>query len=115
MNGLSVGARVDDAGLSGSSDHFSEDAWRHILLDHAELQPFQDAIRATVEHPNLCAKESDASLNYYRRGVLAAWPQLYLHVLAREDGEGVIHIRTAWPSKRIDPFEEVLCLTIAES
>jgi hypothetical protein len=81
------------------------------LLDHPELGSCQDAIRETVERANLCARENDDSLNYYRKGTLAAWPQLYLHVLARDDVAGVTQIRTAWPSKRIDPFEEVLCLT----
>lgn len=89
---------------------FIEKAWNHIVADHPELEPYRDAVRLTVERPNFCTREADGSINYYRLGTLDRWPQLYLHVLARVEGD-MTQIKTAWPAKRIDPFEEMLCVT----
>ena len=64
----------------------------------------------TVEAPEVCTLEIDRSLNFYRRGVIPRREGRYLHVLVRRPGlQAQAAVHTAWASKAIDPFEEILC------
>jgi hypothetical protein len=94
----------------GLSVAFTEEAWAHILYEHPDLSPWQGAIKSTVEDPDVCTKELDESLNYYRREVVPKALGKYLHVLVRPTvANGAdLEIHTAWPTDFVDAFEERL-------
>ena len=61
-----------------------------------------------VEDPDACTREADESINYYRRGIIAKYPGMYLHVVVRRADAERARVVTAWPARSIDPYEELL-------
>jgi hypothetical protein len=95
---------------TGDSVELTDDDLRHIRAEHPDLTIDEQAIRVTVEAPEVCTLEIDGSLNFYRRGVIPRREGRYLHVLVRRPGlQAQAAVHTAWASKAIDPFEEILC------
>lgn len=82
-----------------------------MLLEHPErrfLGGHESAAKTTVEDPDVCTRETDGSINYYRTGTMRRYPSLYMHVLVRRSADGAGEVETIWPSRVIDPAEEYL-------
>jgi hypothetical protein len=96
----------------GKRVEMSEAAWSHALAhpQRSFLAGHEEQARLTVEDPDVCTREKDGSINYYRRGTLARYGDMYLHVVARPAGENGLRVHTVWPSPSIDPCEEYLWL-----
>ena len=82
--------------------------WDRHVVRRPEISALESIAKLTVERPNLCTREADGSINYYRRGDVPGRPNAYLHVVAR-DGFGQTEVRTACICFAVDPFEEILC------
>ncbi len=78
------------------------------MAKRPEIAGLEAAAKATVEDPNFCVQEADGSINYYKLGAVAGRPEVYLHVVVRDDPNGAT-VRTAWISRAVDLFEEFLC------
>ena len=84
--------------------------WLKHEKKRPEIAGLRDQARKTVESPNICVREKDDSINFYKRGVVPDRPDAYLHVIAVDDDDGTrSHVRSAWICYEIDPFEEFLC------
>jgi hypothetical protein len=96
---------------TGESVELTEEDFAHIKLEHPDLNVDEQALKVTVEAPEICTLEVDGSLNFYRRGVIPRRAGRYLHVLVRRGGQTAdLAVHTAWASKQVDhPYEEVLC------
>ena len=95
---------------NGDSVELTDDDLAHIRFEHPDLAADPDIIRLTVETPEVCTLEIDGSMNFYRRGVIPRREGRYLHVVVRRPGlQAQAAVRTAWASKAVDPFEEIIC------
>ena len=93
----------------GRPIELSDTAWQHVCDTHPEVQGCEKQTRLTVEAPNVCTREADGSVNYYRLGGIPGRPGVYLHVVARDYGDKAV-VHTAWAALAVDPFEEFLCV-----
>jgi hypothetical protein len=94
----------------GQVVEFWDWAYGHAIEDHPEILGLQDILKAAVERPTLCVRQKDDSVHYYALGVIPARPNLYLHVVARDDAVGgPTLVKTAWQCKAVDRFEDFLC------
>lgn len=82
--------------------------WRKHERRRPEIAGLNERARDAVQEPNICVREKDGSVNFYKRGVIPGRPDAYLHVVV-VDGRDESHVRTAWICYEIDPFEEFLC------
>lgn len=96
----------------GKQVNLTDDAWSHALGKRPFLAGHEGQARLTVEDPNICTREGDGSINYYRRGAINGRPQLYLHVLVRDIDGATGDVHTAWPCEVVDNWEEILCMRI---
>lgn len=95
---------------TGESVELMDDDLEHIRNEHPDLSVDEAALRLTVEAPEIATREMDGSLNFYRRGVIPRREGRYLHAVVRRPGlEAEAAVHTAWASKAVDPFEEVIC------
>lgn len=105
---MSTGWSTTDC--QGKTVEMDDQAWAHAVRKRPFLAGLEQEARLTVEDPDVCAVESDGSVNYYRQGGIARYPKLYMHVVARDVSESRRKVHTVWPSKVVDDYEELLWL-----
>jgi hypothetical protein len=92
----------------GRTVFLHESNWLKHVARRPEIAGLEQEAKVAVEDPNVCVKEADHSINYWRLGLIGKWPRAYLHVVARDD-DAVTTVRSVWIAMEIDPFEEFLC------